>query len=295
METNNGAGVAASNPSGQYDSIELLRYACAVGIVWFHLHGPIAWIGHSALLVFVTLSVFFAVSRGELTWSRTRPLKIWIFWSGIYAIFKISQALISKQPLSSEFELWMLFTGPSLPLWFLPFIYFANGFASLYIKISAKNTGWLEAFVLMCLATGSVVLSDIWVGVPVKQWLLGSSAVFIALSIFRARTEPAYLVISGLVLLAGAALYHSNHTAMLLLAFLVTSIAILRPPYWKSALAEQLGGISLGVYLLHSGVSAVVETAFANLPPVIEIGFVTILSSAIVWGLRYTRVLGNLI
>lgn len=284
---------------GRNDFIELLRYVCAVGIVWFHLHGPIEWIGHSALLVFVALSVFFAISRGEPSWRRTLPLKIWIAWCGVYTLMKIAQALISKHPISAEFEAWMLFTGPALPLWFLPFIYVANGFSSQYINSFSKASGWIEAIVLPCLATTCIVLATIWVKVPITQWLLGSSAVFIAITLFRSQTDPKYLAIAVLILAGAMLIYRHQHAGMLVLAFLVTSIAALRPPRWKITMASQLGAISLGMYLLHPGVSAVVtgllESSHHQLSPIPEIGIVVISSTALAWLLRNSRILGRMI
>lgn len=189
----------------------------------------------------------------------------------------------------------MVLTGPSLPLWFLPFIYVANGLATLYVIHCSRFSGWFEAVALIGLAIGCTVLGDIWSGIPISQWLLGASAVFVAISIFRAQTEPKYLVVAGLILSAVALRYPSLQANMLLLAFLVASVAILWPLAWKSAVARQLGAISLGVYLLHSGVLAVIGMLFKDLPAVTEVFVVVILSSAIAWALRYTRVLGNFI
>lgn len=54
-----GAPTASGTRPLRNPTVEYLRYIGAAGIVWFHLNGPFAWVGHAALDVFVILSVVF--------------------------------------------------------------------------------------------------------------------------------------------------------------------------------------------------------------------------------------------
>lgn len=259
-------------------SIEVLRYVCAVGIVWFHLGGPVAWIGHSALLVFIILSVYFAMSQAGNSWGRTKTLKLWAFWSAVYAALKVADAIASGVPIASEFEWWMAFTGPALPLWFLPFIYVANGL------VSRMREHWSE-IVALPLLTILCVASIPATGTPFTQWLMGASGVFLGVAVYRGPRHMAVMFVVLLPLfLAGAGPF-----AMHLLALAVSALALYRAPAWSSLLANQLGAISLGVYVIHHGAAAVLRGA--GMPPVWEIAAVVALSTALALILRQVPVI----
>jgi len=239
---------AARNPA-----VEILRYLGAVGIVWFHLDGPMDWIGHAALEVFVILSVVFAL-QGGAPWSRRRVLKIWLFWSAVYGGLKVAQALASGGPVLAEFELWMLLTGPSLPLWFLPFIYVSNGLAVEYVN----RIHWppvLEGAVLGLISAGLVLVSKS-LPIPLAQWALGFAAVLAAIVIFRATLQGQWLSLA-LWLLPVLAIRHE----LLLLAVPVATAALMFKGTTSARWPYIAGQLALPVYVLHSGISAVLGAA----------------------------------
>lgn len=254
-------------------SIEVLRYVCAVGIVWFHLGGPFAWVGHSALLVFIILSVYFAMAAPGNSWGRTKTLKLWLFWSAVYAGLKVADAVASGVPIASEFDWWMAFTGPALPLWFLPFIYVANGLVS---QMRGNPLEIIALPILTALCVALIPLSS----TPLTQWLMGASGVFLGIAVYRGARHMAVMLVVLLPLyLAGAGPF-----AMHLLALAVSALALYRAPIWSSMLANQLGAISLGVYVIHHGAAAMFREAVV--PPVWEIAAVVVLSTAIAIALR---------
>jgi len=256
------------------DCIELLRYICAVGIVWFHLGGPFAWVGYSALLVFVMLSIFFSMNQTGSAWHKTRVLKLWLFWSAVYAALKFAQSLYADQPVLSEFHWWMLFTGPALPLWFLPFIYVANGVAHWYKNLEG---GWYEVTALPLLAMLCAYLVPHFPMAPVAQWLMGATGVFMGIALFRGRHQPRFIFVMLAALLGAVLTDVADNSRMLLLAFVVAAACLYRAPLWSSMLAKHLGAISLGVYVLHHGVSAALKPA--HFPIVLQIGSVVLAST----------------
>ncbi|MEM1232659.1 MAG: hypothetical protein AAGH70_00905 [Pseudomonadota bacterium] len=228
--------------------VEILRYVGAVGIVWFHLHGPHAWIGYAALAVFIVLSVVFAL-QGGTAWSRLRLLRIWIFWSLVYGTMKTAQALIKGTPLSDEFSWWMVFKGPSLPLWFLPFIFVACGLAVTY----ARNVTLPPALegALFGLASAAFVLIGPQFPVPFAQWCIGLVAVAAAIPVYRA-TQGSWI---GLLVWSIPVIVIREE--LLLLAIPVVTLALISKVTTSAALPGIIGSLALPVYVLHSGVSAV--------------------------------------
>lgn len=284
-----------TTPADRNDAIELLRYACAVGIVWFHLGGPKAWIGHAALIVFITLSVVFALGRNETSWNRIRVLKLWLFWSVIYAGLKIVQLVVLKQPFGPEFQWWMLATGPILPLWFLPFIYIANGLATFYNTSIAKKPNWVEMFAFPCLAVGFTEMLSLSPGIPFSQWFLGTAGLCVAMSVYWAQSDVRYLIASLSVLSGAFFLGIGHEVEMLLLASITASIVLLYVPIWKSHIASVLGSISLGIYLLHHGVHVVLKGVMNSQPVPIQILLVVACSTGLALLLKRLPVFRNFI
>lgn len=286
---------AVNRTSTRNDAIELLRYVCSVGIVWFHMGGPYAWIGYASLIVFVILTVNFALAQGGTSWSRTRVLKLWMFWSVIYASLKVAQSLVHHQPISAEFHWWMLSTGPALPLWFLPFIYVARGAATTYNKATLGKFHWAEVFLLPALTLACLALIPLSPGVPFSQWLIGASGCFMAISVFRTRQEPRYLIVMTVALVVGMIAGVGHEAKMLLFALLVAAGAIFCAPVLKSKPAAYFGAISLGVYVLHPAVSAILHGTLASYSTTVQISVVVLFSTILAMVLKRTPVFGRFI
>ena len=247
------------------DLVEILRFAGAVGIVYFHVGAPAAWIGHSALLVFVIASVFFAATRRSSFERRLRVLYIWIFWSVVYGLLKIGQAVHEGRDISSEFDWWMLLAGPILPLWFLPFIFLINSLVSWYFDRLVERPSLVENVALVCALFACLLMSQVSVGAPFDQWVLGIGGTIVAVSIVRSGEAP-YYIFSILALLAGMQLISEvSHTKMFLLASVLSAAVFLWLPSWTNDFARRLGSISLGVYVLHHGVTVALESPMSGL------------------------------
>ena len=280
--------------------VELLRFVCALGIVWFHLQAPYSWIGHAGLLAFISLSVYFAIEKDQPSWKRTRPLELWIFWSAVYLSMKLAQAYVTNQTLASEFEYWMLLTGPSLPLWFLPFIYVTSGLASTYVRFSRRMTSCntvqiAEALIMVFLAIASGLLADVVSVIPIKQWLLGLSGVFLAIFFANSRANSILIIFACLISLAMAAAISSKHLSMLFLTLCIVPLALFSSRTWDVGIARDLGAISLGVYLLHPAMISIFLIVFGNTAPIIAFAWVALTSSFLTWILRRWGLLGRMI
>lgn len=109
-------------------TLDYARLIAAIGIIVFHVGGPGAGIGYAALPFFLMLLIFlaFPVAAGKDfgTYAATRTARLlrpWAVWSLIYAALKLAETAATEVTLQSEFSAWMLLTGPSLHLWFLPY------------------------------------------------------------------------------------------------------------------------------------------------------------------------------
>ncbi|MEM1374292.1 MAG: hypothetical protein AAGF78_07920 [Pseudomonadota bacterium] len=256
-------------------SVEFLRYVGAGGIVWFHLSGPVAWIGYAALAIFIVLSVVFAL-QGGVAWSRRRVLHLWVFWSLVYGALKALQAVMTSQPLASEFDWWMLLTGPSLPLWFLPFIFVACGLAvsfDRHVKLSPALEGTFCG-----LASAAFVVAEPMMPIPLAQWCIGLAAVAAAIPVYRA-TQGSWI---GLVLWSVPILVIQEE--LLLLAIPVVTLALMSRIETSASWPALLGRLALPVYVLHSGVSAI--TGLEETP----LAIVTVLLISTLLGLVLMRV-----
>lgn len=234
-------------PTPRNGSIDLLRLAGAAGIVLFHLGLPGGWIGLSALPMFVLLAVYYGADRSPAALAQ-RLLVPWIIWSGIFGLAKLGQALAAGQAIGHEFAPWMMLTGLSLHLWFLPFVF---GFVMLAQLTRRLPEFWLG---MLCL-TGSV--AALWafnthpLPTPLPQWCSVLPAAFAGLAM--ARTGQPLSVLMLLALGGGAAIWMAGWDRgswQLLIAALMTAgaLRVALPTTRFSIWAAQA---SLCVYLVH--------------------------------------------
>ena len=221
------------------------------------------------------------MAKGTTAWTRTRVMKLWLFWSVVYFVGKLVQAFVTDKSLAMEFHPWMVLTGPILPLWFLPFIYVANGLVASYQEHTHISRPWIEGFALATGAIICIVMLNLSPGIPFAQWCVGGSAVFLGIAVFRARRHFLQLI---MVLLAVGALYLASsykEAKILLFAAPIVTFALLFAPSWKSDIANRIGALALPVYILHSGISAVLLMAAPDISAFPKITVVVVLSTAL--------------
>ena len=251
---------------GRNGAVDLVRFAGALAIVWFHEGMPYHFITYAALPVFMALLIYFALcgrQRESSTSKRAvRPLVPWIAWSIIYGLLKIADAVHSGAPIASEFEYWMLLTGTKIHLWFLPAAFFAGWvLCALAPAAGHRFAFWpLLGLYFVVQAGMCFVLTRYSFEWPFYQWLFVAPACLLGLVLYAAGGDRIRLM---LILAVAIIAYRVTSSFVWwhgsihgLIAAAACAIALLLP-FRGSRLTGVLSGISLGIYLVHPFVHAV--------------------------------------
>ena len=232
-------------------AVDLLRFVGAAAIVYLHLGLPHDGWALAALPLFMALLVYYGTGR-PISERAHRLLLPWLAWSAVYGALKVADALSAGQPILSEFRLWMLLTGPVLPLWFLPFAFL---FLAVFDAVPARlrRAAALVSSVVVVLALNLLALPapfNHWASV----WAAGAAG-----HLMRNTGQAPRVALGLAAIFAALALIppldsYAKQTALAGLALaMATSVRL--PPV---ALVSALASLSFGVYLSHHGVAAVV-------------------------------------
>lgn len=232
-------------------SIDGLRWLGAIGIVWFHMALPGGGIGYAALPFFVTMLIYFGPDRPLLD-RANRLLMPWAIWSVIYGGLKLLECTLLNIPLSQEFQPWMLLTGPSIHLWFLPYC-----FGVLVILRGLSRTG-LRVVAAIGVPVTLWMANELALPTPFAQWAAVFPAAILGLAMHREGPQMAPTLCFGTAATMGLVwlLGWQDMTFQIGLAALAIGGALLVPlpaPKW----VIWVSGLSLGVYLIHPLVIAV--------------------------------------
>lgn len=260
------ARAAVPGSEDRNGAVDIVRFLGALAIVWFHERMPYHFIAYSALPVFMGFLVYFAlVTRERTSNTRIRAERLlvpWLAWSLIFGVLKIADAAQSNAPLASEFEVWMLLTGPKIHLWFLPAAFFAGwGLCALAPYFARSSRFWLLLTLYFLAQTGMCyVLTHYTFPYPFYQWLFVSPACLLGVAMWAAGGSRVRLIL----VLAAAALSYEVTAAFVwwhgsmhgLIAAAACTLALLTP-LRSNQVTSTLAGISLGIYLAHPFVHAV--------------------------------------
>ena len=252
-------------------TLDYARFLAAVGIIVFHVGAAGANIGYAALPFFLMLLVFLAFPGAERldfrTYARSRAARLlqpWVVWSLIYGSLKLAEVGLTEATIQSEFALWMLFAGPSLHLWFMPFAYVACLAAWPLAQWSASLSARWQV-VCGALGTGLAVLlvsagNDSTATQPVTQWLHALPAVILGFvfACLRRRSNPALLVATCAVALAGCLWLADWPKGSTQLVIASTAFALcMAVPLPDRPAARRIANLSLTLYLAHPMVISV--------------------------------------
>lgn len=282
-------------------SVVILRTVASFGIIWFHAHAPGSSIAYGGLPAFMMISVAFAITtsrRGsswELIASRFRRMMVpWVFWSVVYGAAKLIQLNLVHRALGAEFDWWMVATGTSLHLWYLPL-----GFVVVAGIGLARRTGrfpvGIRLYAAGCVVAlmGIVVCSRYLAGpdavVPFAQWAFIFPAIGIgaALAAVPPQGPKRLRQVGGVamvVVVASAVATVMGYGEQLVVPYLCGTGATLLAWYWPvkaSPLMIEAGELSFSVYLVHPLVLSALLMLKLMPAPIIGVVVIFIVSMAI--------------
>lgn len=242
-------------------ALDLARFIAAFGVVVSHVQAASRdWVGHLSLALFLILTAVLAIgslqksgsySMAARFWRLMVPWLVWcvFYWLVDYDVSDRAEFFVWPQ------NPWTIFSGPSIHLWFLPFVMVA-GFAvqpvGRYVTSPSRLVWALGSAVALGLPAFWGHLSA-GLPQPIEQWLFAA---------------PVYLfaLLFGIALPMGRAVWVVAAMAALTLC----SLAVVDPAPWifqgplalgifwalwnlplSGPIPQFLGREAFGIYLMH--------------------------------------------
>jgi len=241
---------------------EIFRIFACFGIVWFHLHVPGDSIAYAGLPYFMILTVYFLLLNNKPDTIKSIIKRIiipWLFWTVVYALFIVAKSYILHESFENKFFLWMIATGTSLHLWYLPFS-FAAVFLLLKIKsriILKDNPVFWAALCLVVTVTSSYFQKNIHYTIPLSQYIFIIPSIFIGVFFFKSLRHPLkdfifnkgflFLFFSFILLIASGFMNNIIPNLVALCGFYIAGH--IRIISGKNLL--QISDATYGIYLVH--------------------------------------------
>ena len=161
----------APPPTLRYPVLDGLRVLAMMDIVAIHITKPGQYLFWGmGLPVFIIVAVALSVRKPELpTWAdlpgaaRKRAARIllpWLVWTVFFGLNRLLWAgLDPEKTVGDLFYLWMLPSGTSIHLWFLPFIFVAELAVIGVLHPLRRVPTWLVVAGAFALGLGAIVLT----------------------------------------------------------------------------------------------------------------------------------------
>lgn len=257
-------------------SFDYVRLIAVIGIIWFHTGAPHSDIGYAGLSYFLILLVFLAIPKishirctrhrapAILRYAATRGRRLilpWLAASALYGGLKLAE--VSRGATwGSEFDTTMWLTGTAQHLWFLPFAFvtcLALWPLGRWMPVMKRSVQLHLCMTLMCLSLTTLAMWQMasWPS-PVAEWAYALPAVLLGAAL--ALTGGSVLRMIGVACLFFCMALSANWTLGLLqlgiavVALILCQIIPMRPTQISAFAARA----SLGIYLIHPAVTAVV-------------------------------------
>lgn len=248
-------------PPPRRHDIELLRVLAAFGIVWFHIRSQGSALAYGGLAAFLVLSVQLGGRSGRpdaatLRRRAQRLLLPWAAWFAAYALLNVARggnALDLRHGWACA-----LLAGPSIHLWYLPYIFgVLVGLDLLRAHFAAATLAWAGALLALALTAGAPWWRPISLGLPYPalQWCDAAAPVAAGLFLAQADALPrtarrALALALPACALAVAPWQAIGQTYALGFAACV-AVASGRGAGWRLPGIERLSQLTFGIYLAH--------------------------------------------
>lgn len=294
-----GSVAVGQTKAGYRRSVDLARFVAAFGIVWDHARAPYADIGYTALALFLLLTSFLAVgsferSDGRRFWiSRAQRIAVpWLVWCAFY---RVVYEVVADAPFDVLRDPWTLLIGPSIHLWFLPFV-----------MMALVTIPWISRFVdrpeRLYLAAVALAIVAIPLGLlhaklaptawfvnmgefaqPLPQWFYSLPLFwFGALLACGKRMGMVWPVLAAALLVSAVLFSRAPEFASVQMVL----VALIFEAVWRLNIAGRwptwLAGFAFGIYLLHP---ACMLLAYKLFGPDVDRSFAALFTFAVSWAL----------
>ena len=235
-----------------------MRFVAAFGIVWAHVQAPFAAEGYVALALFLVLTGFLSVqslARGGVRrfWlgRLIRFFLPWLVWSAVFlgiAVLRGGWVQVLSFP-----PLWLLI-GPSIHLWFLPFIILTSPLVILVHKrLTNPNRVWLAAICAVPVAVWAVWAHDAAVlPEPLAQWAFATMPLLYGLlsAIGQQYRATAAAMVFAVFTCSVSYFWFGSPVAPFLFFAAIVFEGLWRIDLQSPRMAS-LGTLAFGIYLMH--------------------------------------------
>lgn len=259
----------ASVLQARRDDIEFCRILSTFLIVWYHCSPGTQFIPYAGLVFFIVTSAYLCMEskRNTLALSLAKArgfMILWVIWYAIYLAFEFL-ATRGEEYLSESVVVWVL-VGPSVHLWYLPFL------AALLIVLQQLRI-YVAKKILMIIGLALFVISQLCVddwrnssiqwGVPAAQYLHALPAVFLGVAFAGASeiSRRGKILLCILAIVATGFAWHLPAVGITYLLGILLSLPLLFRLKTPVALAPYsiFARYMLGIYLVHPIVIRVVR------------------------------------
>jgi surface polysaccharide O-acyltransferase-like enzyme len=250
---------ALDAPTTYRPALDAAKVVSAIAIIFYHALAPGRELWYAGLVVFLCFSAALHRFKHEPV-ARTakerydRLLKPWLTWFLIYAVVNLANG---APVASGDNILFLLLAGPSIHLWYLPFIFlvlFIFDCVKAHTGKTALKYASLMAMLLFFAAAPYWRPYSFNLIEPIPQYWHAAPAVLLGLAfpVSEIRATPLKMVGYGAIVLSPLLAWNTPGICITYVAgFAVFFVSTLIQSRLQLDFLKTLSGATLGVYLCH--------------------------------------------